>query len=263
MLQTFNYHAHTKRCGHAVGEDEEYVLEAIKNGYRQIGFSDHAPYTNDHTPGERMDKEDFYTYVDSVRKLQEKYQDQIEIRLGLEIEYYTNRMEDLKEYRKVCDYIIIGQHDAGLHERDFYESNTDEDVLEYARLICTACEDGLVDIIAHPDLFMFSKPGWSKACEKATRMLCECACKHKIPLEINLAGLRYGKKQIGDEYRYTYPYRAFWQIASEYPIQAIYGLDAHAPEKYADFKCFDIVNEEILYNLDIPMLKELSFVSKK
>ena len=25
-MQKFNYHSHTKRCGHAIGEDEEYVL---------------------------------------------------------------------------------------------------------------------------------------------------------------------------------------------------------------------------------------------
>ena len=38
-----NYHTHTKRCGHAIGEDEEYVLRAIENGFDEIGFSDHAP----------------------------------------------------------------------------------------------------------------------------------------------------------------------------------------------------------------------------
>ena len=25
-----NYHTHTKRCGHAIGEDEEYVVNAIE-----------------------------------------------------------------------------------------------------------------------------------------------------------------------------------------------------------------------------------------
>ena len=43
MKQNFNYHGHTKRCGHAVGEDEEYVQAAIAAGYSIIGFSDHAP----------------------------------------------------------------------------------------------------------------------------------------------------------------------------------------------------------------------------
>ena len=36
------YHTHTKRCGHAVGEDEEYVIEAIKAGIKDLGFSDHV-----------------------------------------------------------------------------------------------------------------------------------------------------------------------------------------------------------------------------
>ena len=38
-----NYHTHTFRCHHAKGEDEDYVLAAIANGVRILGFSDHAP----------------------------------------------------------------------------------------------------------------------------------------------------------------------------------------------------------------------------
>ena len=37
-MQKFNYHSHTKRCGHAIGEDEEYVLAAIANGYTKMAF---------------------------------------------------------------------------------------------------------------------------------------------------------------------------------------------------------------------------------
>lgn len=40
----YNLHSHTYRCHHAKGTDEEYVLSAIKNGYTEMGFSDHAPY---------------------------------------------------------------------------------------------------------------------------------------------------------------------------------------------------------------------------
>ena len=34
-----NYHTHTTRCMHATGDDEDYVLSAIKGGYRILGFS--------------------------------------------------------------------------------------------------------------------------------------------------------------------------------------------------------------------------------
>lgn len=37
-----NYHTHTTRCMHAVGDDEDYVRSAIKGGFQELGFSDHA-----------------------------------------------------------------------------------------------------------------------------------------------------------------------------------------------------------------------------
>ena len=39
-----NYHTHTKRCNHALGEDREYVEAAIKAGLKVLGFSDHCPF---------------------------------------------------------------------------------------------------------------------------------------------------------------------------------------------------------------------------
>ena len=39
----YNYHTHTKWCSHAVGEDEEYILNAIINGIKKLGFSEHIP----------------------------------------------------------------------------------------------------------------------------------------------------------------------------------------------------------------------------
>ena len=49
-------------------------------------------------------------------------------------------------------------------------------VLRYANLIRKACEKGLPDIIAHPDLFMFSKQQWTPAFEEAARIICQSAC---------------------------------------------------------------------------------------
>ena len=38
-----NYHTHTYRCGHAVGEDRQYVETAIRRGLQVLGFSEHVP----------------------------------------------------------------------------------------------------------------------------------------------------------------------------------------------------------------------------
>ncbi|EFE47764.1 HisJ family histidinol phosphate phosphatase [Erysipelotrichaceae bacterium 5_2_54FAA] len=109
-MQNFNYHSHTKRCEHAIGEDEEYVKAAIANGFQVMGFSDHAPYAGVHTPGERMDKEALEGYIASVKALQKKYEKEIEIRIGLEFEYFEDQLLELLEYRDRFDYMIIGQH---------------------------------------------------------------------------------------------------------------------------------------------------------
>ena len=37
-----NYHTHTTRCGHAEGTEEEYILTALRCGYKVLGFSDHT-----------------------------------------------------------------------------------------------------------------------------------------------------------------------------------------------------------------------------
>lgn len=261
-MQKFNYHSHTKRCEHAIGEDEEYVKAAIANGFKVMGFSDHAPYKGVHTPGERMDKDELEGYIASVKALQKKYEKDIEVRIGLEFEYFEDQLDELLEYRDRFDYMIIGQHGPALYEPEFYDANTDADVLKYANLIRKACEKGLPDIIAHPDLFMFSKPEWTQACNEASHMICKSACDAGIPIEINLNGLKYGKRQIGEEYRYTYPYRKFWEVAQEYPVSVVYGLDAHTPKKYADEKCFEIVDEEIVYDLKLHKLEELYFKKK-
>ena len=33
-----NYHTHTTRCGHAEGTEEEYILTALRCGYKVLGF---------------------------------------------------------------------------------------------------------------------------------------------------------------------------------------------------------------------------------
>lgn len=107
--------------------------------------------------GRRMHKEELYDYISSVRRLQDTYKDQIEIRLGMEIEYFEDQLDELMQYKEDMDFLILGQHGSSLYGPEFYDDHSDEDVLLYASLIEKACERGLPDIIAHPDLFMFGK----------------------------------------------------------------------------------------------------------
>lgn len=75
-----NYHTHTCFCD---GSDspEELVLEAIRLGCPEIGFSGHS-----FLPGQNwcMTETGTLEYCDEIHRLQTKYKDNIKVRLGIE-----------------------------------------------------------------------------------------------------------------------------------------------------------------------------------
>ena len=70
-----NYHTHTTRCGHAEGTEEEYILTALRCGYKVLGFSDHTPWAYA-TPGFvsriRMLPSQLDDYVLTLRRLRRR-----------------------------------------------------------------------------------------------------------------------------------------------------------------------------------------------
>lgn len=70
-----NYHTHTPRCRHAVGNEEEYIAFALERGLRILGFSDHTPYIfpDGYYSSFRMRPEEAEGYFETVRGLRDKY----------------------------------------------------------------------------------------------------------------------------------------------------------------------------------------------
>ena len=78
-----NYHTHTKRCGHAFGEDEEYVLEALGQGMVELGFSDHIMLPGFSQPSIRGEYSLWaQDYFKSINYLKEKYKDRMKRNLS-------------------------------------------------------------------------------------------------------------------------------------------------------------------------------------
>lgn len=252
-MQNGNFHTHTKRCGHAIGEDEHYVKAAIAAGMSELGFSEHVGYPCVDKPGERMLYRDTQDYLASVSALKEKYKDEITVYVGFEIEYYKDQIDFLRTLRKECDYMIVGQHCRTVYGDGYDEFCDDEGVLLYAKQLCNCMRSGLVSLVAHPDYFMLGRRSFSAACALAAHEICACAVECNIPLEINLNGLRYGKLLYEPTDAYAYPYRAFWEIAAQYPIQCIYGYDAHQPTTLLEKKRIAQV-KEILADLPLTMI---------
>ena len=221
---TYNYHAHTARCGHASGTEEEYILQAIRGGITHMGFSDHAPFLfpNGVESYYRIPMAQAQDYFHTLHTLREKYAAQIQLTIGFEMEYYPTFFRDMLDTALSlgCEYLILGQHFSGDERPNgFYVANpTDDPALleEYVSNILTAMDTGLFSYVAHPDLFNFT--GDDSVYDEKMRRLCAAAREKNIPLEINFLGFRAGRH---------YPQDRFWKLAGEEQSPVTFGFDSH------------------------------------
>lgn len=260
-MQDFNYHTHTYRCGHAEDymEDEDYVKEFIEKGFRKIAFTDHAPQkkTIDKRSNMRMEYSEMEGYLESIKRLKEKYKDKIEIETGFEIEYLPGEEANLFELKDLADKIVLGQHFIYDDEEELkiFRKNkfSDDDLIRYAEYIKTAMELKIPDIIVHPDLYMLSRSEFDETCKKVAEIICEAAQKNDVILEINLTEAFLYSVNLRSKIRY--PCKEFWEVASKFNIKVIYGIDAHYREQIRNYeKSIEVVNnligEEIIGKLN-------------
>ena len=247
----YNYHTHTKRCGHATGEDEEYVLRAIADGYKELGFSDHVMFPGLSQKGIRGEYSELEGYLASINALKEKYKDQITIYCGLECEYFEEFISYYKELldsHKV-DYLILGQHfyftkNGQLESCTWYAKDVLESEQKYIDLLIKGMESGIFKYVAHPDVYCLLEDHWTPEFEDMAHKICKAAVKYNMPLEINLCQTKSGDISI-----WRYPSEEFWQIASSYGVRVVIGVDAHKPEMLdtvKDERAFELIKR---YNL--------------
>lgn len=239
-----NYHAHTWRCQHAEGTEEEYVRAAIAAGYAVFGFADHTPwpYRSGFVSNMRMRLDQLEGYLATVRGLAEKYREDIHVPVGLECEAfpeYFSWLGDLKAEK--LDYVLLGNHyDTNDETGGFYFGGCvrPAEARAYARATIKGMETGIYDCVAHPDLYCCAYPAFDADCRAVAKDLCQAAVALDIPLEYNLLGVQrievfHARGGLG------YPCRAFWEVAAECRVKAVIGLDAHRVDQIDRRDLFD------------------------
>jgi len=209
-----------------VGSESEYAETAVKAGMEILGFSDHAAYdfsAAGHRSGIRMTPEELPDYAGKVLDLRPKYAGRLQILLGMEAEYYprffSKLVEDLRAVH--AEYMILGQHFVGNEIGELYCGRPSDDRKRLERYVSQSIEamdTGLFTYFAHPDLIYFT--GDREIYLRCMRRLCRAAADRKMPLEINLLGIREKR---------NYPDEGFWRIAGEEGCTAILACDAHQP----------------------------------
>ena len=191
-----NYHTHTYRCQHAIGDDRAYVEQAILNGMKVLGFADHCPwvYDTDYVSKIRMKPAEVDDYFSSLQSLKKEYEKDITIYIGLESEYIPELMEKqdklLADYP--LDYMILGQHFNEPEYNSHYNGNGTNSLEQFTRyidLIIEGMESGRYKYVAHPDLLYYTRDEKTRV-EQYTR-LCRYFKEHNYPIEINLVGVKH------------------------------------------------------------------------
>jgi histidinol-phosphatase (PHP family) len=250
-----DYHMHGNFCGHAEGELEEYVLEALGRGFVEIGFSAHLPKVVDPDPYHAMLESRLPDYVALIEHLQLKYRGNIAIKLGIEADYFPgleDRTRDLLA-KYPFDYVLGSLHflgdwhfssKAGRHR---YESEDPGEAFpKYFDLLADMIESGLFDVLAHADALRKETfepgPGSREDYERLASLL----AGRGMAIEVNTAGLRRGAGSI-------YPDRAFLEACAARSVPVTLGSDAHTPADVGrDFRhAFKLLEETGITDLAV------------
>jgi len=249
-----NYHTHTKRCGHAIGLDEEYVLSAISNGYVELGFSDHISHDN---------VEQNEEYIQSIQQLKEKYKDQIDIKIAFECEYVEERIpyyQQLLKEKKV-DYLIFGNHYAFVNQKriDFCTYPITKEAFSiYYETLKKALDSHLFQYICHPDCFLKGYQKWDEHTIALTHKIASLLSKYDCYVELSGSGSRSRSCfEYNGECVPPYPFGPFFKILSQYPLKFVLGADAHAPEQLNDFGTQFI--KDMAKKLNLNVVEKINF----
>lgn len=226
-----DYHIHTKLCGHASGEMEEYVEYAISSGLKEMGFSDHMPMATHQGSGLAMQMDQLPGYVDKVLELDEKYKE-INIKLGIEVDYFPGLEDISKEIieRYSFDYVIGSVHFIekwgfdNINQIDQWDKkNINKVYRDYYSLLRKSAISGLYDIIGHSDLVKKFGQRPDEDMSEEIEHTAQIFKENNLVIEINTSGLRRPVKEM-------YPSEDVLMIYSKFDIPLVIGSDAHKPQ---------------------------------
>ena len=214
------FHIHTWRCKHAsMDEDYRYIESAIKLGAKRIVFTDHCPFPGNPF-GLRMDIGQLPAYIKTMKELKKHYAANIEVLVGLEIEYLPSFESFYKELSdsKELDLLMLGQHFYEKENGDwsFHDSDKSEEYIGLCKALIQGAETGMFDVIAHPDRSFRNCKEWNSGLMHASYDVAMAAAKNGVILEKNLAS-------INRKRQYWPP---FWVRTGDAAIME--GYDAHS-----------------------------------
>ncbi len=239
-------HNHTPLCNHATGTPKEFVLKAIDEGIDIFGFSDHNPM--DFDKKYRMSFNDMTSYEAEILSLKEEFKNQIDIRLGYEVDFLPKYMDKRVVEAKV-DYLIGSVHfldEWGFDNPEFIGrwKGADIDYLyeQYFNAIKEMANSGKFQIVGHLDLIKVFGYRPKKDIRLYAKEAIIAIKKANMVVELNARGYTKPIKE-------PYPSKELLEACFENDIPITFGSDAHKIEDIG-FKYQELLKlaKEVGYN---------------
>lgn len=244
-----NYHSHSTFCD-GRGSMEDFVRFALSKGIVKYGFSSHAPLPF-HTQW-TMNEDDYPDYEKEFLRLKEKYAGQIELYLGLEVDYIHHCSDIRNEFFKQThlDYVIgsihyldqLAEHefwsidgafdafDRGLHQ--LFDGDIRQAAKRFFEVSSFMIETGGIDIVGHADkitLHGMKYPDFEVTANWFVQLVgeyLELIKRKNLILEVNTKS--FSEKGM------TFPHQSFYPLIRELDIPIHVNSDCHYPTNVID-----------------------------
>lgn len=242
----YESHCHTPLCKHAIGEPTEYAAIAERRGMKGLIVTCHCPLPDGNSSRVRMAPEEYDLYVALVGRTREEWKGRVDVRLGLESDYYPGVEPWLEKLhaRAPLNHVLGSVH---YHVGEYRKAYFTGDIFHYQRLyfqhLAESAETGLYDTLAHPDLIKNEEPEeWiferiQPFIEKALDRIAATG----VAMELNTSGMNKALPEMNPGLKQL-------ALMQERGIPVVIGADAHRPERVGDS-----------YDVAIEMLQEVGY----
>lgn len=238
-------HVHTSFSSDAKDSMEDVIKEAIKKGMKYLTITDHL---ENHLTDEWLNYED---YIKVFNYYKEKYKNEIELLLGIEIGYERSKLDDIKKLVSSYDFDFVicsthGVEGKKIYNGSYFSNMTKKEAHEKYFNYILECTRNFTDfnIYGHLDYIVRYGPYEDKSInyEEYKDIIDEILIniiKNGSGIELNTSGFRYG---LGAMHPNEYILKRYRQLGGTI---ITLGSDSHkAKDLCADFE----IGKEILLN---------------
>jgi histidinol-phosphatase (PHP family) len=232
----FDYHVHTSLCNHATGTMEQYVQAAVTRGLDTICFLDHLTFQAAGRAN-AMRPQEVPMYMDAARRLARQYRQQIDVRVGLEVDFSRDHVRQCIDVVDALDLDVVagsvhflGGENVVSHRSAWSRGELDADAVygKYLDVLESMLDYDYFDMICHLDLpKKYGTHPSPAAVGRFGEILKKIQAKD-LAVELNTSGIAYPVAE-------AFPSPLLLGQCARLQIPVVTGSDAHAPDQVGRF----------------------------